>query len=266
MQVISSTDFQDWKKHPVTLMLMSAVNTRIEDAKDIMEFIPDGGIKRWLNTFISNPYKGLKELIMGKKYSSGDYALGEIFMRNILGQFEIQNRGQVPDGVVPQAWDFFTAALGVRIGSGDHLNELVKSPGAYFEWGKGAFDDVTAEQAQRATGILRKLGYPANQLDSRRNSKWNLDLFLSEPYIFPLPGAPVGMRYNGHHPILDLDFQEGLPINADGTVMTTLPTDRLQAGLFAGEFFKKNPVITALLIAGGIYTVYQFTKKQKSRY
>lgn len=34
MQVISSIDFQDWKKHPVTSAFMSSVQVRVEEAKE----------------------------------------------------------------------------------------------------------------------------------------------------------------------------------------------------------------------------------------
>jgi len=34
MQVISSTDFQDWTKHPVTVSFMNSVQARVEDAKE----------------------------------------------------------------------------------------------------------------------------------------------------------------------------------------------------------------------------------------
>lgn len=236
----------------------------IEAAKDVLSFLPEGGLKSWLTTFVGNPVKGLKELILGKKYTSGDYALGEIFMRNILGQPEIQNRGMVPDGVVPQAWDFFTSALGVRIGSGDHLNELAKSPTNYFNWLGVASDDVPQANAQRAHEILKLLGYPANQLDARRNVKWNLKTFAAKPYIFPLPGTAVGTMYNGQHPILGVRIENGMPAEnvPAGGGLSTGGGGGFTAGFNFGEFIQKNPLLAMGIVGAGLYFVVKSTKKR----
>ena len=42
MQVISSTDFQDWKKHPVTSAFMNSVQVRVEEAKENLKLKTTG--------------------------------------------------------------------------------------------------------------------------------------------------------------------------------------------------------------------------------
>lgn len=61
MQVISSTDFQDWKKHPVTLMLMSAVTMRIEDAKDILS--TSAGMDATADNYFRGFIQGQREIL-----------------------------------------------------------------------------------------------------------------------------------------------------------------------------------------------------------
>lgn len=192
-----------------------------QGAQALASFLPDGGLKTWLNGFLKNPVGALVSFISGRTYTSGDYHLGEIFMRNILGKADIQSRGQVPDSVVPTAWEFFTAALGVRIVSADHLEQLAISSDAYFAWlgPSGLSAGVSREQADRAHAILVSYGYPANQSDSRRNTQWSLPGFnpTGTPYILPLVGVAPGTLFTGVHPITGQNFINGVPAAAPGS-------------------------------------------------
>lgn len=183
----------------------------LDAANQLIDVLPDGGIKNFLKDYIKNPIDAFRRLYFGKPFTSGAYHLGEVYMRAILGMDEIQNRGMVPDAIVPQANDFFTSALGVRVTSEDHIEQLAKSPEAYYQW-MGQFGaDVPRANVERAHRILVALGYPQNQSDNRRNQPWDLSKFLLEPYIYPLPGLEPNRPWNGTNPITNTTIVNGYP-------------------------------------------------------
>ena len=189
----------------------------LDAANQLIDVLPDGGIKNFLKDYIKNPIDAFRRLYFGKPFTSGAYHLGEVYMRAILGMDEIQNRGMVPDAIVPQANDFFTSALGVRVTSEDHIEQLAKSPEAYYQW-MGQFGaDVPRANVERAHRILVALGYPQNQSDNRRNQPWDLNKFLLEPYIYPLPGLEPNRPWNGTNPITNTTIVNGYPVSSAGT-------------------------------------------------
>jgi hypothetical protein len=235
---------------------IDAVVTSVNSAIDSL---PDGGLKDWLKGFFSDPVGSLKTLIFGRTYTSGDYRLGETYLRNILGDATIQRRGQVPDGAVPQAWEFFTVALGVRILSYDHLEALSRGAQAYFDWmnPQGLANDISTAQAERAHLILKGYGFPENQSDGRRNSVWPLSGFTSKPYILPLPSPLLGAKFTGVNPVDGLTYNNGYPV-ADP--FGTGDGSPIQSGLGGNAM--------QLLLLGGLAVgaLYYFNKKKKSPY
>lgn len=228
---------------------------------DIAEGLPEGGLKNWLKSL--NPAGGLKfwkELIFGKAFTTNDYRLGEYYMRAILGDSKIQYRGQVPDGIVPQAHAFFTSALGVRITSADHLDALAQGPQNYLAWMGPLADDITVPQAQRASDILRGLDYPQNQIDSRRNDVWDLQKFAAIPFIYPIPGVQPGIKYTGVSPITNEQLVNGFPESAKNGNGNGNGVPQ-KAGFGIAEFLQKNPILAIALVGGGIYF---FTRKKRA--
>lgn len=198
----------------------AATDATLAAAGSLAGFLPEGGLKNFLTSFFQNPTQALINLIKGRTYTSGEYALGEIYMRNILGMMEIQSRQQVPDAYAVQARQFFTVALGVHIGSGDHLNELVKSVDAYYSWMPSNVDSATPRPAlERAHKILKQLNYGP----SVRDSRWPLPTFGALPYVYPIPDLTAGSLYTGVHPILNINIENGYPISIQPTP-TPIPT------------------------------------------
>lgn len=228
----------------------------IQGAQKLVDSLPDGGLKNFLKSFLADPGGAVKSILFGKKYTSGDYHLGEIYMRNILGMSDIQNRGQVPDAIVPQAWDFFSSALGVRIGSADHLDALAKGADSYYAWlGKEA-DYIPRANVERAYRILRGLGYPENQADARRNSTWVLNQFAAEPYVYPIYNNTYKGLFNGTHPILNTRFDNGYPylVNTEtGEPFNTgdkFADDNQKAGFSLGALLLIGAVAVGLAVRG----------------
>lgn len=204
---------------PVVTQSVATVNTVQNTAGQLASDMLTGGLQGFLMGIFNSVTAALTNLIKGRTYTTGGYQLAEIFMRNILGMSEIQNNRQVPDEYVPIAEQFFTTALGLEIGSGDHLNELVKSADAYYAWMPPEVDKATPrEVAERASRILKLMNYgPAV-----RDRTWNLEWFVVEPYIYPIPDVQVGHLFTGTHPITGLKMLEGFP-----EIIEPMPADEL---------------------------------------
>lgn len=225
------------------------VGAFVQSAMNIIDQLPEGGIKNFLKDYLKNPVTAFQRLYFGKPFTSGAYHLGEVFMRAILGDNKIQSRGQVPDAIVPQACEFFTVALGVRVLSEDHIEQLAISPEAYYTWMKQDAADVPRANVDRAHQILRDIDYPKNQSDNRRNNKWSLSVFEKLPYNYPLVGTTVGTLYSGTNPVNNIKIVEGYPA---GTIVqpgggSTVPV--VQAGVGGSNLIK------GLLVAGGVFLV-----------
>lgn len=201
-----------------------------QTADQVASVLPDGGLKTFLHDLTHDPGSAIIRLIKGRKYTSGDYALGEMYLRNILGMSNIQSRQQVDDKYVPQAHAFFTAALGVPIGSSDHLDALAKSPEAYQQWIGSAMGQIPDAQKDRAFKILQALGYSPNPA-SVRNVVWSLPTFASIPYIYPLLDVDAKGYFTGTHPITGLKIQNGYPV---GQASTPTPMPPLQGSTSGG--------------------------------
>lgn len=193
--------------------IQNAQNT----ANSLADSLPDGGLKDWVKSFMSDPVGSVVTIFTGRTYTSGDYRLGEVYMRNILGMMEIQKRGQVPDGYVPQAWSFFTLALGVPIGSLDHIDQLVIGASNYKSWNNNSFSWVPDDQAQRANRILNQyIGWTPSYYP--RDQAWQLSKFAGIPYIYPMwdiwDGQGTPRKFSGIHPITGQSFTDGYPYTA----------------------------------------------------
>lgn len=177
-------------------------------ANQIADLLPPGGFADFLKTFLKDPVGSIVTLLKGRTYTSGTYALGEIYMRNILGYTQVESRQQVPDSIIIQAETFWTVSVGCLIGSNDHLDQLAISADAYWNWDQNLRSNTTFEQAQRGHEILKAIGYPT----SNRYSTYPLPLFASIPYIYPIPTFAPGAYFTGVHPITGVTFKNGYPI------------------------------------------------------
>lgn len=205
-----------------TATVTSVTNT----AGQLAQSMVTGGLQSFLLGIFNNITRALSNLISGRKYTTGGYQLGEMFMRNILGMQEIQSNWDVPDNYVPLAEQFFTVALGLEIGADDHMNELLKSADAYYAWMPAEVDNATPRPvAERASRILKKMnyGWPI------RDITWDLNWFAAEPYIYPIPDVTPGTFFTGTHPITNEELVNGYPVKPTPPPppVDPLPADQL---------------------------------------
>lgn len=244
-----------------------------QGATQLAQFLPDGNLKDWLNGFFQNPTKKLAELFLGKAYPTNWYALGERYMRNILGMIEIQRRGQVPDNYVPQAGVFWSAALGVRIQADDHLEALSRSADDYirlvqtFGYEKG----VPRANIDRAARILKKINWLGYYLtDAGRNVRLPLNDFRAEPYLYPIPSAAVDDYFEGVHPITGVQLRQGMPVAGSSEQLPSGVTDpnALPPDYYDPSRFDNSKPSTGKLLlygalaVGGIYAVSKISKSR----
>lgn len=188
-----------------------------EAVKTALSILPPGGLKDFLTGFLKDPTKAITTLIKGRTYTSGDYKLGEQYMRNILGLEQIQRWEQVPDTYVPQAWQFFTTAYGVRIRTNDDIDALnvPGSPGGkaanYLTRNTEETHDISQAAAIRAATIGANFNTASN-----RDHQWPLTNFASLPYIFPIPDVVQDTNFTGMHPILNKKIVNGYPEDYTG--------------------------------------------------
>lgn len=229
-------------------------------AGKVADLLPPGGFKDFLKSWIDNPVQSFLKLFGGGfTYPEGWHVLGEWYMRNILGMTEIQTRRQVPDAYVPQAMQFFTVALGVRIHSSDHLEKLAESAGAYKSW--VAQFNLTAgvpdASIERASQICRALGL--RDVMAIRNMPWPLATFGSIPYQYPIPDADINTFFTGVHPITEIELINGYP-KAAGPGNGQGPGPGIP-GQPPPKPKGKNDWLTYLVIAGVAYAGYRAIKK-----
>lgn len=252
------------------------VGAFVQSAMNIIDQLPDGGIKNFLKDYLKNPVTAFQRLYFGKPFTSGAYHLGEVFMRAILGDSSIQSRGSVPDAVVPQACEFFTVALGVRVLSEDHIEQLAISPEAYYSWMKQDAADVPRANVDRAHQILVSIDYPKNQSDGRRNNKWPLSWFEKIPYSYPLVGTTVNTLYNGTNPVNNIKIVEGYPATT-----ATVPDPQINPTtglpLQPGEpgyrppgtvntgLYDNSHITRGLLLVAGVFLVYKLVTNKKRK-
>lgn len=166
----------------------------------------------WLSDF-ANPGQALKDighLLFGYKYTFGDYALGEIFLNRVMNQ-QTSNRKDVPDGVVPIAWDYFTQLLGIPINVNTDIDYLGGNDSleGYLQGRPEQRGYVTQAQVTRAHQLIQMFG---NILS--KYGQWPPSSFGLLPYAGPIPtahgpgGLYTGVLPNGQQVV------NGYPVSA----------------------------------------------------
>lgn len=106
-----------------------------------LNLLPDGGLKSWLTANPVQFWKKVIELFKGKKWTTGDYILGERYNDQILCNGDAGRR-DIPDDMVPVAHNIFTILFGVRIRTTEDLDSLDYGASAYFNRGAHTQDAV----------------------------------------------------------------------------------------------------------------------------
>jgi hypothetical protein len=181
--------------------------------QDLQKQFPRGTLfGNWLSDFgnLGQAMSDLGHLLFGYKYTGGDYALGEIFLNRVMGQ-ATNNRWDVPNGVVPIAWDYFTQLLGVPINVNTDIDYLGGNDSleGYLQGRPEQRGHVTQEQVTRAHQLIQLFG---NIQD--KYGQWPPTAFGVLPYAGPIPTAhgPGGL-YTGVLPN-GQSIVNGYPVSA----------------------------------------------------
>lgn len=237
-----------------------------------LNILPEGGLKSWL---MANPvqfWTKVVQLFTGRKYTSGQYVLGERFIDQLAGGNV--SRSQVSDGDVAQAMTIFTILFGVRIGTSEDLDALDYGVDTYYN--RGEKSDIPRDAVERAV-FLKQHFYPISTYNVQ---PWDTRYFEVYPLVAPIPGLTQGTLYNGPLPGGATAVNGIIPISANSilqqypgsdfdptTGTTTTPTGQVitpgsttATGTFLDKIFsyvKSNPVPSAIIAAVVGYAVYE---------
>lgn len=182
-----------------------------------LNILPEGGLKDWL---MANPvqfWKKIIQLFTGRKYTSGQYVLGERFIDQIVGGNV--SRSQVSDADVAQAQTLFTILFGVRITTGEDLDALDYGVSAYYN--RGEKSDIPNEAVERAV-FLKQHFYP---ISTYNNYKWDTVYFEEYPLVAPIPGLTQGTLYSGDLPGGAVAVNGIIPISASSILQQYVGSD-----------------------------------------
>lgn len=185
---------------------LAKLTPETEAVYQALNILPEGGLKDWL---MANPiqfWKKVIQLFTGRKYTSGQYVLGERFIDQIVGGNV--SRSQVSDADVAQAQTLFTILFGVRITTSEDLDALDYGVQAYYN--RGEKNDIPNEAVERAV-YLKQHFYP---ISTYNNYKWDTIYFEQYPLVAAIPGLTEGTLYNGDLPGGAVAVNGLIPINA----------------------------------------------------
>lgn len=237
-----------------------------------LNLLPEGDLKSWLTANPVQFWKKIVQLFTGRRYTTGDYILGERFNDQVLCNGDISRR-QVPDDLVPQAQTFFTIVFGVRI----HTEEDLKA----LDYGVSAYRSRWVSQGIGDEAIERAVYLKQNFFPERYNNVqcWDISYFEQYPLVAPIPGHDLNTLYNG--PVLGgaTAVNGMIPIDAQ-TILSQFPPDQMdQEGEHEFEpvptdpstgaggsnvleklqsFVKANPGVSLMVVALVGYAAYEY--------
>lgn len=217
-----------------------------------INLLPPGDLKRWLS---ANPVKFwtmVIQLFTGRKYTTGEYRLGERFIDQVLhtnGPDTVKSYKDVPDNVVPQAQLMFTILFGVRITTDEDLWALSSGSSAYYA--RPDKMDIPPEAVERAVYLAQRY-YPSSSFNI---AEWNLDYFSQFPLAAPIPDPlTFGKLYSGPLP------GGGTATNGVINVNAETPLSSLQqspTGISTPGSNKGLLLLAALFVGGGLYYAHK---------
>lgn len=242
-----------------------------------LQLLPEGELKSWLT---SNPIDMLKRLwtvIVGRKYTKGEYTLGERLNDQVYCNGDI-GQGQVSDDIVELAKKIFCQLFGVRLSSMEDLDALQNGMAAYRA--RPVSQGISDNAIERA--VYLKQNYFPDSMYNR--ACWDLRYFEIYPLVDRIPDPEIGRWYTGEVlggayardgviPVnaddffdqyigADFDPNTGNTTLPDGTVIT--PGDQFEGGAGGGgnvvdqvvNWVKKADALTLAAIAAAGYYVY----------
>lgn len=235
--------------------------------------LPPGELKDWLMAGPIEFWKKVITLFKGRKWTSGDYVLGERLNDQIYAQPGIDRR-QVTDDMVSVAHTLFNQLFGVRIATSDDLDALDYGIQSYKS--REASRGIGQDAIERAV-FLKQHFYPSATYNKQ---PWDLRYFELYPLVDRIPdyapdkwytGEIIGGGYAQDGLIQvsaanllkqfvggDFDPVTGSTTLPDGTVITPGGSGGTTSGNVldnAIAYAKANPVIVGLVLLGG-YMLY----------
>jgi len=236
--------------------------------------LPEGELKNWL---MANPvqfWKKIIELIRGRKYTRGDYTLGERLNDQIYCNPDV-GQTQVSDQMVDLAHTIFNQLFGVRIATSEDLDALDGGWNVYTQ--RPVSQGISDEAIDRAVWLKTNF-YP---ISTYNRQCWDLSHFEQTPLVDRIPDHEIGKWYSG--PLLgggtavnglipvsaqailsqyvggDFNPETGTVTDASGNVITPgsgLMTDQ---NFFTRiiDMLKANPLKAGLVIAAAVYAYYE---------
>lgn len=167
----------------------------VAGVKQAVNLLPEGGLKDWVSANPIQFWKKIIQIFTGRKYTTGQYVLGERFIDQILpGPNDAARRGDVPDDIVPKATDFWTTVFGVRITTSEDLDALDYGAEAYYKRPDKA--DIPRAAVNRAV-FLKQNYFPISTYNVQ---KWDTSFFEKYPLVAPIPGIKPGTLFSGELP------------------------------------------------------------------
>lgn len=188
--------------------------------QNFVNSLPDSDIKTGLQKGLQGALPLIAKWLSGYKYTSGDYALGEIFLNRVLNK-QTTSRWDTPDSIVPIAWMYFTTLFGIPIAVNTDFDSIrAGTLSAYLAGRPEQQGCVTQEQVTRAHNLLMSM-QPDNKY-----GQWPPTAFGLMPYVGPIPDPRVRCQpFTGTLPNGQL-IQNGYPSTAatsGGSVQVPVP-------------------------------------------
>lgn len=254
--------------------LWSAVWPPAGSIYKFLNALPPGELKSWLTAGPVEFYKKLIQLFTGKKWTSGDYVLGERLNDNVYGQKDI-GRQQVTDDMVAVAHTLFNQLFGVRIATSDDLDALDNGIIAYKA--RQSSQGISQDAIERAV-FLKQHFYPSSTYNK---APWDLRYFELYPLVDRIPAYEPGKWFTGEviggghatEGIIEISAANVLQqfVGADfnpATGTTTLPDGTVLSPGNDGSgspldnvvsYVKANPMLFGLVLIGGYFLYEEYT-------
>lgn len=170
--------------------IMSQASPYVAAIYQAINLLPPGELKDWLTSNPAQFWKRIWTLVKGRKWTDGDYVLGERLNDQIYCNGDATRR-QVSDEMVDLAHVVFNQLFGVRIATAEDLDALDAGVAAYKT--RAVSQDMSHEAIERA--VFLKRNYYSS---STYNVKcWDLRYFGIYPLVDRIPGYEIGKWYTG---------------------------------------------------------------------
>lgn len=170
--------------------IMSSASPYVGAIYAAINLLPPGELKDWLQSDPIELWKRIKTLVTGRKWTDGDYVLGERLNDQVYCNGDVTRR-QVSDEMVDLSHVIFNQLFGVRIATAEDLDSLDNSVAAYRT--RAVSQGIGQEAIERAV-FLKKNYYSSATYNVKC---WDLRYFGIYPLVDRIPGYEIGKWYSG---------------------------------------------------------------------